>query len=224
MSERPRRTGRPKEAILSTNLIRDQALAIIDEEGLAALTMRGLANRLGVQAASLYAHFANKDAVLAAIAARLAKRIDTTGFADSWQTGLRRWSESFYAAVRLHPNASPIVAAGAHEHSDYVALADQVHRELVAQGWPPSHATMVAASARFLVLGAASAAVGETLASRAGEKRSLPAHLDQFAGTIERASFTLALESLILGLESVYESVKRDVDVTGVPLSAPSAS
>jgi AcrR family transcriptional regulator len=68
VTEKARATGRPREAILSRNLIRDQALAIIDEEGLASLTMRRLAARLGVQAASLYAHFPNKEAVLDAIA------------------------------------------------------------------------------------------------------------------------------------------------------------
>jgi hypothetical protein len=40
------------------------ALAIADRHGIEALTMRGLASELGVEAMSLYHHFASKDALL----------------------------------------------------------------------------------------------------------------------------------------------------------------
>ena len=40
------------------------ALGIVDSEGLAALTMRRLAEVLGVEAMSLYHHVANKDVLL----------------------------------------------------------------------------------------------------------------------------------------------------------------
>jgi AcrR family transcriptional regulator len=208
VTEKARATGRPREAILSRNLIRDQALAIIDEEGLASLTMRRLAARLGVQAASLCAHFPNKEAVLDAIAERLAKRIDPTGFGESWQEGLRTWANSYYAAIHWHPNAAPVIASGAHERSDYLAAEEQIHRELVAYGWPDRDATMVAVATKFLVLGAATAAGADaaprpvTRAGRTSRPGSSP--LDQFADTIDKASFTLALDSLIVGLETVH--------------------
>lgn len=223
MSEKTRKIGRPREAILSKNLIRDQALSIIDEEGLDALTMRRLAARLGVQAASLYAHFPNKEAVLDAIADRLAKRIDPTGFAESWQAGIHTWANSYYAAIHWHPNAAPVVAAGAHERSEYIAGAEQVHQELVGYGWPDREARMVAAAATFLVLGAATAATADMLADPAITSgrldRATPNQLDRFADTIDRASFTLALDSLIVGFESVYATVTGGVDSVGYPLS-----
>lgn len=192
--------ARPKEAILSKNLIRDQALAIIDEDGLDSLTMRKLATRLGVQAASLYSHFPNKEAVLTAIADRLARRIDAGGFAESWQDGLRTWANSYYAALHWHPRAAPVVASGALEH---LSSADEVHARLLDHGWPDREATMVAAAATFLVLGAATTASGD----RSADSTPASGELDQFADTIERASFTLALDSLIRGFESVHEAV-----------------
>jgi len=191
--------ARPKEAILSKNLIRDQALAIIDEDGLGTLTMRGLATRLGVQAASLYTHFANKEAVLDAIANRLAKRIDPTGFDAGWQAGLRTWANSYHAAIHWHPNAAPIVAAGARHRAEYLAMADQVHSGLVGNGWPADEATKVAAAVTFLVLGAATTASGQP------RSESSPA-----ADTMEAASFSLALDSLVHGLERVYAEVATE--------------
>lgn len=194
--------ARPKVAILSTNLIRDHALAIIDAEGLEALTMRRLASRLGVQAASLYSHFVNKDAVLDAIANRLAKSIEPNDFDDSWQVGLRTWAQSYYDIVRLHPNAAPIVAAGARTRSDYLQMSDRIHGGLLRHGWPPRHATMVAASTKYLVLGAATTAFDNRAPG------SPP--LEPGSEVVEHDSFVMALEGLIRGLEKVYATVVVD--------------
>lgn len=54
----PRQRGLTREAIV------DAALAIVDREGLDALTMRAVAQALGTGAASLYAHVDSKDELL----------------------------------------------------------------------------------------------------------------------------------------------------------------
>ena len=56
----PRRRKTP----LTREELFDRALAIIDEHGLAALTMRRLADDVGVEAASLYHHVPNKEALV----------------------------------------------------------------------------------------------------------------------------------------------------------------
>lgn len=53
-------TSRPVRP-LTAELLAERALAIIDAEGLEALTMRRLAADVGVKAPSLYNHVANKD-------------------------------------------------------------------------------------------------------------------------------------------------------------------
>ena len=205
---------RPKEPILSQSLIRDQALAIIDEDGLGALTMRRLATRLGVQAASLYTHFANKEAVLDAIAERLAKRIDPSGFDGSWQQGIRTWANSYYTALHWHPNAAPMLLARTQAGAGAEAVTDRVHQSLVERGWPHRQAVMAATAVRFLVLGAASDATGTQLADD-GDKFDDAGPLGQFSDTIERASFTMALDCLIRGLEYELELVDGTRRVAG---------
>lgn len=197
----PKRKG----AILSKNLIRDQALAIIDEDGLGALTMRRLATRLGVQAASLYTHFPNKEAVLESIADRLSRRIDPTGFGGSWQDGLRTWANSYYAALHWHPNAATVVATVARDRADFLDIVERVHDGLRDHGWPAREATLAAAAVEFLVLGAATRASGDSL----NDDEHPGTGIEQFAESLERASFTLALDSLVRGLESVYESLRH---------------
>jgi type II secretory pathway predicted ATPase ExeA len=46
----------------------DEAIVLLDADGLDALTLRKLATRLGVQAGALYWHFASKQALLDAMA------------------------------------------------------------------------------------------------------------------------------------------------------------
>ena len=52
--------ARPRTPLLSRERIRDAALALIDRDGLAELSMRKLAQELGVRAASLYSRASSK--------------------------------------------------------------------------------------------------------------------------------------------------------------------
>jgi AcrR family transcriptional regulator len=205
--------ARPTTPLLSTDRIRDAALELIDTEGLAALSMRNLAGRLGVRAASLYSHFPNKDAVLDAVANLLTRQVDTSGFAESWQHGLMVWGRSYRAALQAHPNAAPIVAAGTGERADFLAMADGVHGGLVGHGWPPRYATMIAASVKYLVIGAATTPFGSGFAddTRVYLERYpnlVQAHLiREHAEEIDADSFELALSALVAGLAPVYDEV-----------------
>ena len=60
--------GRPSRALLSREAIARAALEVVDESGADGLTMRALAHRLGVKAASLYNHVTGKDELLDALA------------------------------------------------------------------------------------------------------------------------------------------------------------
>src|SRR5690349_20267833 len=57
---RPRRTGRASTA-LSREQIVAEAVALLDEEGISALSMRKLGARLGSGATSIYWHVPSKD-------------------------------------------------------------------------------------------------------------------------------------------------------------------
>lgn len=57
-------TSETKRSPLSRERILEAAVELADNEGLSSLTMRNLAERLGVEAMSLYHHVANKEALL----------------------------------------------------------------------------------------------------------------------------------------------------------------
>jgi AcrR family transcriptional regulator len=53
--------------VVNQKLICDASLRIIEKEGLAALSMRTLANSLGIKAPSLYDHVKNRDEIIALV-------------------------------------------------------------------------------------------------------------------------------------------------------------
>ena len=206
--------GRPRTPLLNRDLIRDTALRLIDAEGLAALSMRRLAQELGVQAPSLYSHYPTKDDVLDAVANLLTEQVDTSGFAGGdWRTGLVTWARSYHAALAAHPNAVPIVASGAGRRDRFLAMADAVHGGLVGAGWPPRYATMIAGSVKYLVIGAASTPFASGFAD------DVQVYLDRYpnltqahrlreqAERIDADSFELGLSALVRGLEDVFSVV-----------------
>ena len=61
---RPNTSGRPRRAPLSRQRALTAAIELADAEGIEALTMRKLAQSLGVEAMSLYHHVRNKNDIL----------------------------------------------------------------------------------------------------------------------------------------------------------------
>src|ERR1700743_2792992 len=60
----PDRGSRPRREPISKEAIVTAAIGLLDREGLAALSMRRLAEELGTGAASLYWHVGSKDGLL----------------------------------------------------------------------------------------------------------------------------------------------------------------
>ena len=209
---------RPTSPLLSRPRICQVALVLIDELGLEEFSMRRLAAKLNVQAASIYGHYANKDDVLDAVANALIRDVDTSAFGQGWRPGLLTWGCSYKAILEAHPHAAPIIAAGAGERFEFLAMANGVHGGLVGDGWPPRYATMIAASVKYLVVGSAMTPFSSGFSDDASIYLDRYPHLHQAhrlrqqAKRIDSDSFELALESLIAGLAPVYESVRSDLD------------
>jgi AcrR family transcriptional regulator len=102
--ERVRRLDR--ERILVT------ALALIDAEGLAQLSMRRLAAELGVEAMSLYNHVPSKAALLEGVAELILTEIELPGpEVTDWRERLRGGARSLRRAALAHPDAVMLLLA-----------------------------------------------------------------------------------------------------------------
>ena len=85
----------------------DAARALLESEGPEALTMRQLAERLGIRAPSLYKHFRDKESIEAAIIAdgfrESAERFEAAVSGDR-RSPLRALMNAYRSYAREHPN------------------------------------------------------------------------------------------------------------------------
>jgi TetR/AcrR family transcriptional regulator, tetracycline repressor protein len=99
-----------ERARLSRETVVDGALALTDADGLEGLTIRRLAQHLGVTPMALYWHFKNKDELLDAVADRLWSLIDTeVDQHRPWPERLRVLMESMVEVLRAHPPAASLM-------------------------------------------------------------------------------------------------------------------
>ncbi len=92
----------PPRPRLSRQLVLRMALEVADRDGIDALTMRRLAQELGVEAMSLYYHFANKDELLGSMIDLVFAEIDLPPL-DDWKSALRARAISIRQALARHP-------------------------------------------------------------------------------------------------------------------------
>jgi TetR/AcrR family transcriptional regulator, tetracycline repressor protein len=95
--------------VLSADLIFSTALTVVDEEGLDALTMRHLAERIGVATMSLYSHVATKEDVIRGVLNLVTGEFNLPGRdAPPWEA-LRMVTREFRQTSLRHPNLVPLI-------------------------------------------------------------------------------------------------------------------
>jgi AcrR family transcriptional regulator len=96
-------------APLSKERMLGAAVQLADREGLAAVSMRKLAEELGAGAMSLYHYVPNKDALLDEMVDVVFAAIELPSLEDDWKTALRKRAISTRAVLRRHPWALDIM-------------------------------------------------------------------------------------------------------------------
>ena len=104
------RAGRPTTALITRQAAAEAALAMIDLNGLEALSLQSVARVLGVSAPSLYHHFRDKEELLTHVARGLLREVGSEH--ETWSTDWEERIIELCRAVRRvmlrHPNAAPL--------------------------------------------------------------------------------------------------------------------
>jgi AcrR family transcriptional regulator len=92
-------------------LILDQALALVDERGLNAVTMRAVAERVGLTSMALYPYVGGKDALLDGLIDLLHLELGERYAADpgDWRHRLRALARAVRGLAQAHPGAFPLL-------------------------------------------------------------------------------------------------------------------
>ncbi|MEM9908203.1 MAG: TetR/AcrR family transcriptional regulator C-terminal domain-containing protein [Cyanobacteria bacterium P01_D01_bin.44] len=88
---------------LSRERVLHTAIRLADEGGIEALSMRKLAQELGVKAMSLYNHVANKDDLVDGMVDIVASEIEVPDLGTDWKVTIRRRATSAHEVLLRHP-------------------------------------------------------------------------------------------------------------------------
>lgn len=176
---------------VSRDAIVAAALEILDSYGLADLSMRRIADALGVQAATIYWHYANKQTLLAGVSdAILAEQLPP--LSDDVADGLGEWARDLREVLLAHRDAAELVAA-----TLAVGLGERVPDDdavslLMDAGWPEADAQRATRAITHFVL-------GHVMTEQTRQNLLLLGVLEPGSATLDETGFDVGLSMLTDG-------------------------
>jgi AcrR family transcriptional regulator len=204
----PRRGPRPR---LSVADVAEAAVAVADDDGLAALSLQSVAGRLGIATTGLYRYVDSKR-TLVEIAVDHATGPPPALPAGDWAAAVRHWSRELLDAHRRHPWLSDVEPSGMPRTPNPLAWLDRLLGALAdAPGVddPMSAALLLEAvvgryaallrSVRPAGAGGAEEVLAHLAGARAGEFPFLARAVDRDWSDVER-EFDFAVGTVLRGL------------------------
>lgn len=207
--------SRRTRAGLSRERVLQAGLKLVDQEGIAALTMRRLGKELGVEAMSLYTYVSSKqdlvDGVLECVYLEMPKVVSVDG---PWPDRVRSAAQSFREVLLRHPNTVPLLAGRPIRTEASLAVLESSLAELRDCGLTLEDADKVLTVIVSFTVGHVAKEVGETeqdhLTDVDGFRR--PIDPDRFPNVAERGAiwqvdrdseFKLGLDFILSGIEQL---------------------
>lgn len=211
-SDRPRR---PRADGLTLDRILDTALAIVDDEGLDALTMRKLAGRLGAGHASLYRHVASHHEVVVLLVDRVLGSLSLTSAGGAaGPDGVRARSEAALRRYRRllldHPSLTPAFLAGQLLGPNAMARREEALAMLVDAGVPGPLAVQAYLTLTHFVI--ASAVFESSGAGRTADER---AAMTAYFATLPADAYP-TVTALAAELDDVDPQTEFDLGLTAL--------
>ncbi|WP_327632931.1 TetR/AcrR family transcriptional regulator C-terminal domain-containing protein [Kribbella sp. NBC_00482] len=160
---------------LDRTRIVDEAVALLDAEGLDGVTLRKLAARLGVQAPTLYWHLPNKAALVTAIAEAIVPDPTPPAPDEPWEDWLRDFALRLRAALIAHPDGARVVSI-AQLSRQTGAWSELAMSTLVDRG-------IALRDARIIVLTVERFTIGHVLEEQSPPPDTAAFDLEQFTAT-----------------------------------------
>jgi AcrR family transcriptional regulator len=191
----PREEG--ERTRLTRSAVVERALQLADAGGLDALTIRKLAQELGVTPMALYWHFRSKDELLNGLADRVWSEIDVNVEALApWPRQLRGLLESLVRVLRAHP-AAPQLLLGSEKQDEAALRATEVTLEVLrGAGFDPRHASEIARCALWTGITLVMSEPGTTSLSP-GERTELQRRKQVVLAALPVATFPRLVECAV---------------------------
>jgi AcrR family transcriptional regulator len=143
-------TQEAERSRLSKKTVVDRGLALADADGLDRLTIRRLAQDLGVTPMALYWHFHSKEELLLGLADQIWSEIDVDlDQTQPWSHQLKALLESLVRALRVHPSAGQLLLETEKQSEPFLRATEVTLELLRSAGFDALYATEIARSAMW---------------------------------------------------------------------------
>ncbi|WUJ71675.1 TetR/AcrR family transcriptional regulator C-terminal domain-containing protein [Kribbella soli] len=198
------RSAAPVRETLSREQIVKTAMEVLDGEGVAGLSMRKLAARLGAGATSLYWHVPTKDDLVDLLIDQVWGEIDVPEpDLAGWRSGALLFGHSLRSAVLRHPWLPEVMYTRPSIGPNAMALGERGLVLFGAAGFTPREVDLAMGSVMSYVLGTASAEV----ATREMVRKSGRSEESWVSELLEQA------QSVATDYPRMQESVRRRTSV-----------
>lgn len=198
---------RPTQPLIHRPAVAAAALRIIDAEGLDRLSVKRLADQIGVNDASLYHHYQDKAEILDDVVRFALRTLNVLEHPPAdWRDYLIETSRAYYRAVLAHPNLAPLLRTQLPRRFGH-ATENQAAQVLLDSGIPARYVLAIREELEFLILGVMQFSFGAPLfASVPEEYPVLRAALaaSTTLGPEDRLDF--AVTAFVRGLQHLHPS------------------
>jgi AcrR family transcriptional regulator len=226
MAGRERSHPEPRPPLNRDRVLR-AAVQLADERGIAALSMRELGRRVGVEAMSLYNHVASKDDLLDGIVDLVVSEIDLPSGDVDWREAMVRRAASAREAFARHPWASALIDSRESSGPERLHYLEWMIGTLRAAGFSVELALRALSAIDSYVYGFGrqqlnmSSGEGDATPEEMAEAFLAAIPADEFphllevtehtlrVGYDERADFEFGLSLVLDGLERARDSARR---------------
>jgi AcrR family transcriptional regulator len=124
---------------MSAFKIATAAIALADAEGLDAVTIRAVAEKVGLTPMGVYRHFLSRDEMLISMFELAIEAPSDVSLDVSWQERLRTWSQSLFERYQAHPWSMDIPTIGMPMTPNHIAWVEQALDILAPTNLPLQH-------------------------------------------------------------------------------------
>ncbi len=129
-----------RRAPLTRARVLEAAIGLADSRGIDALSMRALAQELGVEAMSLYHHVAGKEELLQGLVDLVIGEIELARPGREWKSNVRKMAMSAHDKLVRHPWAAPLVLSHSGMSSARLRYMESMLATLRRGGFSPDTA------------------------------------------------------------------------------------
>ena len=204
---------------LTKQKIIDTAIELIENEGLESLSMRKLASKLGIEAASLYNHFSNKSELFDFIQEHLYSQIPFHSLEKNWQNHLTELAMQTRQGLLKYPKIALLFATRPTITDSSLKQAEFTLNLLIKAGFKKSEVLSIFRNLHVFILGHVLAEVGQAPGDDGQEPTLKNININNYPSLKKSYSyksnidfekgFILGLQCQINGLEKLLRGAKK---------------